>query len=184
MFFMSMFIQQILNPSQTALLLSTTKLTSPSGLTVTIHLDLTSFLITPEHFRRKHLHHQTGQSQWQVRYPLQDQALLLPSTFKFLLSHLWNTWRQQWPQTPLLQAANKRFKRKSLPHQRVSAPRLKHHCNQKLRRRRNPERKNPQIQLSQSRSPVSPRTIKETTTNWYAWKFLFLSNHSGFQFIS
>lgn len=177
MFFMSMFIQQILNPSQTALLLSTTKLTSLSGLTVTIHSDLTSSLITPQHFRRKHLHHQTGLSQWRARYPLQDRALLLPSIFIFLPSHLWKIWRQQRHQTPLLQATNKSFK-KSLLHQRMSAPHLRHHCNQKLRR--NPERKNPQIQLSHSRSPVSQRTIKETMTNWYAWRFLLLSYHSEF----
>ncbi len=168
--FVCMFIQQILNPNQTAPLLSTAELSSPSGAAATTPSDLTSCLTTLQRFRRKRLR-QTGPNQQRAGSPLQDGALLLPSTFKFLLIHLQKTWRRQRPLTPLLQGANSASKRKSLPLCRT----LTRRYNQKpRRRRRNLERKNPQIAPRHSRSRVQLRGVREARTqSWSVW-YVFL----------
>lgn len=167
--FVCMFIQQILNPNQTALLLSTAELRGPSGAAATPPSDLTSCLATLQRFRRKHLC-QTGLNQQRAGSPLQDRDPLLPSTFKFLLIHLRKTWRRQRPQTPLLQAANGASKRKSLPLRRRLTLHLSCRRNQKPRRRRNLERKNPQTAPRHSRSQVRLRGAREAKTqNWSVW---------------
>lgn len=164
--FVFVFIQQILNRSQAAPLLSKAELRSPSGLALTTPSGLTSSQTTLQRSKRERLHRQTGPGQQRARYPLSDGAPLLPSTFRYLLLRLRRTWRQQRPWTPLLQAA----KRRSLPCHRGTTPCL-NRCNQKPRRRRNLGRKSPRIALSQQ---VQLRGVKEARTQSWSVLNIFL----------
>ncbi len=182
-----MFIQQILNQSQPAPLLAKPQLRSPSGHAATTPSNLISSLTTLQHFRWTQLRHQTGPNQHKATFPLQARALLLPSTFKFLQLHRWKTWRRQKPQMPLLlQAAKKVPKRKCFLCRRRWTLRLSCQCSQKLRRRRrNLQRKTPQKAMSQSRSQVQLRRVREERTqSWLVLNDFLQSNHSGFQFVS